>query len=234
MKLSIFKRAFNEDINILRISYVIFLITTIIGLFYLGLRKAKQPATSIVENFIQRDNIVENAIFSNISKLDMVNQLREQYCIIAEIKQSHLSMAQDFSSYEYASTGAFVVFSIISAILGFLLLRKGWDNTDNFYLKSSFLVVFFFSTLFGVVPSVYNNKANSKSNLAKYNYFSGLQLDIYELIKDNKGFIKRSTPQSLDSLNIAITAITKGIKENQDLYFDISIEKVPTDIKPFK
>ena len=141
-------------------------------------------------------------------------------------------MAQRFNSYGYSFTIFFAIISIISDILGFLLIKKGWDNTESFYLKASLLIAFFCSTLFGILPNVFSTKENNKNNLTKYNYLGGLQLDIYDLVTDYRGFIKRNTIASLDSLNLTISSITECIKENQDIYFDTYNDKVPTDIKP--
>lgn len=234
MKLSIFRKAFNADVNFIRVLFVV----VTVGLIGLAFRESKNKYTKTAEviksAFYERDCIIERSIMSDTTRSVPVTKLREQYFAIAAIKKSYLFIAQRFNSYGYAFTIFFAVASILSGILGFLLIKKGWDATENFYLKASFLIVFFCSTLFGILPNVFGTKENAKNNLNKYNYFSGLQLDIYDLIKDNKGFIKRNTAASLDSLNLTISSITKSMKENQDLYFDTFIDKVPTDVKPLK
>lgn len=234
MRLSVFKRAFKKDVAIIRVSFVVG-VFVFIGLFFdFTVKKYKESADYIKEKFEKRDSIIKSAINSDTTNLAAKGKLKEQFNTIAEIKKSYIFMAHRFNSYGYSFTMFFTFFSIISGVLGFLLIKKGWDNVDNFYLKSAFLITFFCSTLFGVLPSVFNTKDNTKSNLAKYNYFSGLQLDIYDLVRDNRGYIKRSTSGSLDTLNKEIYSITRGIKENQDLYFDTNIDKVPTKIDPLK
>lgn len=234
MKLSIFKRAFKKDIIIIRISFVILLLAIVGVSFWFCVYRYEQSAEVIKNIFKQRDSIVEKAILADTLKSRETNTLRELYYTIAEIKKSYLSIAQRFNSYGYSITILFAFTSIISGILGFMLIRKGWDNTESFYLKASFLVAFFCSTLFGVLPNVFSTKENTKNNLTKYNQFSALQIEIYDLVKDNRGYMKRNTTESLDSLNLNISTIIKNIKENQDLYFDTYIDKIPTDIKPLK
>ncbi len=234
LKLSIFKKAFNYDINTIRVLYVVLTVCFIGLAFWVSKNKYTETAEIVKKTFYNRDSIIQQSILADTSKSIPVQKLREQYFAIAEIKKSYLFMAQRFNSYGYAFAIFFAISSILSGILGFLLIKKGWDATDSFYLKSSFLIIFFCTTLFGILPNVFNTKENAKNNLNKYNYFSGLQLDIYDLIKDNKGFIKRNTAASTDSLNLTISSINKSIKDNQDLYFDTFIDKVPTDVKPLK
>ncbi|MFP5039949.1 hypothetical protein [Parasediminibacterium sp. JCM 36343] len=234
MKLSVFKKAFNKDINIIRVLFVALFVGSIGLSFWISKNKYAETAEVVKVAFKLRDSVIEKAILADTSKSQPITKLREQYFAIAEIKKPYFFMAQRFTSYGYTFTIFFALSSILSGILGFLLIKKGWDSTESFYLKASFLIIFFCSTLFGILPNVFNTKENTKNNLTKYNYFSGLQLDIYDLVKDNHGFIKRNTPGSLDSLNLTISSITKSIKENQDLYFDTYIDKIPTDVKPLK
>ena len=193
MKLSIFRKAFNYDINIIRVLFVVLTVCFIGLAFWVSKNKYIETAEIVKKSFYERDIILQRSIILDTSKTAPTQKLREQYFVIAEIKKSYLFMAQRFNSYGYAFTIFFAISSILSGILGFLLIKKGWDATDSFYLKSSFLIIFFCTTLFGILPSVFNTKENAKNNLNKYNYFSGLQIDIYDLIKDNKGYIKRNT-----------------------------------------
>jgi len=69
MKLSIFKRAFHKDINILRVSFFVILLTIIGGLFWFSVFKYEQSADIIEGRFKQRDCIIEKAILADESKL---------------------------------------------------------------------------------------------------------------------------------------------------------------------
>ena len=191
-------------------------------------------AETMVTYFEKRDGTIQKALDGTTSNLREVAQLKEQFLMIADIKESYLYIFKTYSAYNYTFSGFFTFFSVLSGILGFLVLKGGWDNTNNFYLKATFIGVFFCSTLFGILPNVFATKDNIKNNLAKYNYYSGLQLDIYDLANDNQGYIKRNTAGSLDTLNMKISAITKGIKDNQSLHFEINIDQVPTDIQPLQ
>lgn len=228
MKKSIFVRAFNRDINVLRALFALS-IFLIIGIsFYFTTRAYDYTGALVSENFAKRDSLIKSSIINDSSKLVEVAKLKEQYLIIEPIKAAFLYNAVKFNAFGYSFTIFFAILAIATAILAFLLLRNGWEGTNNYYLKASFMIVFFSSTLFKIFPDVFDNKNNTKNNLSKYNYYFGLQIQIYDLIKDNQGFIKRNQQ---DSLNIFISTINKNIVENQDLYFDIYTDKIPNDIK---
>lgn len=238
-----------------QIGFVVLLIL-FIGTMFLWVVKSNQSVSEqTVGQLKQRDSLVQLAVFSNeisekaelsnnvavkknqkekqtqVKGVSPIKRLRQQYDIIDKMKQNYLTMAKYYYEYSYAFDLFFAILSVLSAFLGFLVLKNGWEGTKSFYLKSAFLVVAFYSSLFGVLPEALNNKENIKNNLDKYNYFNGLQFDIYDLTSDNKGFLKRNTAASLDSLNAQISLINKSIKENQEMYFDTQMDAVPDNIK---
>jgi hypothetical protein len=229
MKLSVFKKALERDINIIRTSFVILLLLSVLCLFKFGEFAFGGAAKDIDKYFNQKDAIIDKAVLGDTSTLSQKIKLKEQYAITKEIKKAYFYMAKSFNSFGFSFTMVFVLSSIASAALGFLVLKKGWDNTENFYLKSSFLVLFFSASLFGVLPKVFYNKENTKNNFDKYNYYSGLQMDIYDLFKDNNRYIIDGNLKTLDT---CISNINANIKANQDLYFDTEISNVPKDINP--
>lgn len=231
IRLSIFKKAFMRDVKIIKVSFVIIIFVVIGCAFNFTLHTYKGITENFKINLSKKDSIIGKVINDFSPKTSVSQQLKEQFEIIKEMKKSHIAIASYYSEYNFTFSIFFTIFTVISGVLGFLLLKKGWDNTNNYYLKSSFLIAFFCTSLFGILPNVFVNKENIKNNLHKYNVFNNIQLDIYSLVKDNEGLIRQKTPQSLDTLNSKILSITKRIKINQDLYFDINIDKVPTEVK---
>jgi len=234
IKLSIFKKALKKDLNLIKIMFVFIMFSMIIISFYGTNNFFKNQSEQLKSSFKIKDSFLEKTLYSIKSETKESIQLKEQFEIISNIKEPYLVTAEKYSSFNYTFSIFFTIFSILSGILGFIILQNGWSNLKNFYLKASFLISFFCSTLFGVLPNVLGNEENIKNNLSKYNFYNGLQLDIYSLISDNKGYLKRNTPNSIDSLNREILSITKNIKENQDLYFNVYIDQVPKEIKPFE
>ena len=220
--------------NTLKVIFSFFLLVIPIMIFLMTINFFKGQSNEMEKIFKEKDSIVENSVYSFKSNIKEIKQLKEQFEIVNKIKKPYFTTAKKYSSYHYTFSILFTLFSILTGILSFLILLKGWENVNSFYLKSAFLVSFFWVSLFGILPNVLGNNQNIKNNLGKYNFYNGLHLDIYSLINDNKGYIKRDTKYSLDSLNLEILSITKNIKENQDLYFDVFIDKVPKEIKPFQ
>jgi hypothetical protein len=220
----------------MKISKILFFATPIVITAFLFWKTNEfffEQSNEMRKYFKEKDSLI--GLNVNSKKVDVAEaiQLKKQFNIIEKMKEPYIVTAKKYSSFNYSFSIFFTFFSILTGVIGFVIVKKGWDNVDNLYLKISFLISFFFSTFFGVLPKVLGNEENIKNNITKYNFYSGLQLDIYTLINDNKGYLKRNTPQSLDSLNLEILSITKNIKENQDLYFNVFIDRVPKEIKPF-
>jgi len=234
-RFSIFKKALERDIEWVRVGFVVILFA-LVGTAFFGVTVPfyNNSARDVKGALLEKDSIIEKAIYKMPYTGKEAEQIKEQYEISREIKDSYMMIAFHYTVYNYAFSIFFTVFSVITGLLGFLLVKKGWDNTKNFYLRAAFLVSFFFSTIFGVFPRVMNNEENVKNNLSQYHLYSGYQMDLYTLSKDNKGYFERNSKGSLDSLNLEIMAISKSIKDNENLYFDIKIDQVPTDIKPFE
>ena len=67
--------------------------------------------------------------------------------------------------------------------------------------------------------------------MERYYYYNGLQIEIYDYLVDNQGFLGRKEYNKIDSF---LSATNKAIKNNPDIYFDIDIDKVPKSIKPLE
>ncbi|MEP2936265.1 MAG: hypothetical protein ABJM06_12340 [Gilvibacter sp.] len=234
-RFEVLKRALASDIKWIRVGFVV-LLFAFVGIAFFGVTIPfyDSSARDVKGALVERDSIVKDAIINMPFTGKEAEQIIDQYHISRKTKDSYMMFAFHYTVYNYAFSIFFTIFSVITGILGFLLVKKGWDNTRNYYLRAAFLVSFFFSTLFGLFPRVMNNEENVKNNLSQYHLYNGYQMDLYNLAKDNKGYFERNTKGSLDSLNREIIAVSKSIKDNGTLYFDIKIDQVPTDIKPFE
>ncbi|CAL2080854.1 hypothetical protein [Tenacibaculum sp. 190524A05c] len=231
--LTFLKQLFPKNGNFLKSIFIIALILLGSISFYKTTSFFTVQADEMNGYFQDKDSIIEKTVFAYQSDKKEIKQLKEQFEILSLLKKPHLVTAKKYASFNYSFSIFLTLFLTITAILGFIIVKIGWDNVTSFYLKTAFLISFFFSSIFGILPKVLGNQDNIKNNLTKYNFYNGLQLDVYSLINDNKGYLERNTTQSLDSLNLEILAITQNIKENQDLYFDVYIDRVPKEIKPF-
>ncbi|MDR0793713.1 MAG: hypothetical protein LBE82_10425 [Chitinophagaceae bacterium] len=182
--------------------------------------------TSFNERYAIIDSAVRSASVSDSSKLPEINQLKEQYRFIAKVKPSYLVVAKNYNKYGLSFTLFSAIFSVLFGILTFLILRMGWQNSE-IYLKILFLVAFFSLTIFGVLPKVFDNDKNTRNNLTKYLFYSGLQIHIYNLIKDNKDYLKRNDSASLANFRGELSHINDEIRDSQNLFFDTHIDQVP-------
>ncbi|MBV8327999.1 hypothetical protein [Chryseobacterium sp.] len=234
MKLSIFKRAFQRDINLIRLIFAMITISTIGLIYKTSIDIYADSAKELKSNYQKCDSIINASLNSSNDRNDPIKTLKDYNSIIQNLKANNLYMAEKFSKYEFAFSTLFCIFSVITGILTFLILKKGWDNTSNFYVKFLFLVSFFCSTLFGILPHVFSTEENASNNLKNYHEFTSLQLDIKSLINDDKGYLKRNKKQSLDSLSKEILNIKKQLQENIRLTYKIDLTKVSTSNKPFE
>lgn len=190
--------------------------------------KAYDDTSKIVTTyFTKRDSIINNSITNCKDDFIQIKKLKEQYLIIECIKQPYLYNAKKYNSYWFSFTIFFCISTVFLGIFTFLIIKDGWEK-NNIYIKISFLIFFLVSTITKIMPTVFDNKENIKNNLTKYNYYLGLQLDIYDLICDNKKYIKNN---QLDSLDIYISNINRNIKANQDLPFNIQVDKIEDQVK---
>lgn len=229
------KKAFSGDMKWARVPYVLIILTIVYLMFSKGIVPFYEDAARDVRDaLIEKDVVVEEGIKNMLFEGPEAYQIKEQYKITKELKDAYMMIAFHYSVYNYGFSIFFTIFSVITGILGFLIAKKGWDNSQNFYLRSSFLLSFFFSSLFGILPGVMNNEENIKTNLGMFHKLSGLQLDLYTLAKDNKGYCKANTKESMIALNKEILMITAMIKEYENLYFDIKLEAVSQDFNPIQ
>ncbi len=214
--------------KILKISFTIF-ITLFVFLVYLyNLNFYNESADKIVQYFSRRDSLIQVEINSVSDTISQIRKLKSQYKIIQETKEPYLSIAQTYGSNGYAFTMVFALISILTGVFAFLIVKKGWDNTSNFYLRAGFLLLFFFSTLSGVIQAVSDTKENTRKNMERYYFYNGLQLDIHDYINDNQGFLNRDKSEKVDSF---LTSLKNVMKNNPDIYFNIDIDKVPKSFK---
>ena len=177
-----FKSLFNKFIALFkgemkwfRIPYIVLSVLLVSFLFFsVTLPYYENSARDVKGSMIEKDSIIEKAVYAMPFEGPESDQIKEQYEIAREIKDSHMMIAFHYTVFNYGFTIFFTIFSVITGILGFLLVKKGWDNTQNFYLRASFLISFFFSSLFGIFPRVMSNEDNVKNNLAKYHLYTGI------------------------------------------------------------
>ena len=150
-RFSIFKRALERDIEWVRVGFVVILFA-LVGTAFFGVTVPfyNDSARDVKGALLEKDSIIEKAIYKMPFTGKEAEQIKEQYEISREIKDSYMMIAFHYTVYNYAFSIFFTVFSVITGLLGFLLVKKGWDNTKNFYLRAAFLVSFFLSHSYNI------------------------------------------------------------------------------------
>lgn len=202
-------------------SLIAFLAVTFIS----GLVGFHRTTAKVEALLMAKDSVIESAILKSTNTFPQIEKLKEQYIITRESKKAHLLMAKKYNSFQFTCHLLVIVCGVFSAMLLFLITKKGWDNIGNFYLKSSFLVFFLFGSLFGIIPEVFKNSENTKENYARYNSYSDIQIDIYDFIRNDQNNAAGDCKNS-EVLNAQISEINKRIKENQYLFFGTDIQKI--------
>ena len=220
----------NTITKILKVSFILLITLFVLGIYKYNLNFYNISADKLVKHFNRKDSIINAEINLLPDSIIQVKKLKCQYKIIQEIKEPYLSISQTYGSNGYAFTMVFALISILTGVFAFLIVKKGWDTTTNFYLKAGFLLLFFFSTLSGVIQAVSDTKENAQKNMERYYFYNGLQIDIYDYAKDNQGFLHKKQYEKIDSF---LHNLNKSIKDNPDIYFNIDINKVPKSFKPF-
>lgn len=209
--------------------FVASILITAIVIYLISQSYFDHAGKKIANHLINNDIYIASLIDSSDNHTIEYAKLKHLFIVNKELKNSFYSLADRFNTFDSTYTFSLVYSSIIFGILGFLLLKKGWDNTESYYLKAAFLCFFFITSFFGIIPKVFQSELNYRKNYEKYNFFNAIQMDIFNLSQDNQKFFANG---QMDSINVHINEIVNGIKSNQNIYFDKNIEAVPTNIQP--
>ena len=217
--------------HLLKVGFIVLLCLFVFILFKSNLDYYKEASDNIAKSLSAKDARIKAEIDGIVDTVAQMKKLKRQFGIIQEIKQPYFSMAMMYGKNGYAFTIVFAVTTLLTAVLSFIIVKKGWDNVTNFYLKSGFLVLFFFSTLFGVLQAVSNTRENTQKNISRYYFYNGLQVDLYDHIVDNPRYFELKQFAKIDTF---LSIVNRQIKENPDIFFDIDIGKVPKTVKFFE
>lgn len=219
--------------NYLKIGYCTAIVLSLVLLFLGHLFVYNNTACKLKGMIDARDCTIDSILNLVPDSSVQIKNLTNEFKIIQETKGPYFFMARSATTMWYALTAMFTLTSVITAILAFIIAKKGWDHIENFYLKATFIIFLFASTYFGVAPLVFNNKETGRFNMQKFCFFNQQQLLIYDIIKTKQKTKHNSASKALDSL---ISKIDSNIRTNQEFYFDLNQDKAETDklLKGFK
>jgi len=104
--------------------------------------------------------------------------LLRKVAIIEQNKLHHIKLIQLLSKNFYALLSMFPFLSAITAMLVFLIVQKGWQESDV-YLKAYFILFTFLTSLVGIYPEVYNQSESIELHKKSYINFKRIQKTIF-------------------------------------------------------
>lgn len=107
-----------------------------------------------------------------------IDILLRKVSILEQNKSHHADLIRSLYKNNYALLTLFPFLSAITAIIAFLILQRGW-NESNVYLKTYFVLFTTITTLVGIYPEVYQQTETIKENLDTFLGYKGIQKTIF-------------------------------------------------------
>jgi hypothetical protein len=137
-------------------------------------------ALGIQNNFKDADGIISKRLAVN-GRLDSINlckNLKTVYYYLDDLKKGKLELAKRYQGFVVTCFSLGVFFIAFGAVVGFVITKKGWDNSSR-SRKALFLSCAFYGIVLSTFPKLFNHEQNYKSNFADYNALSKTQLYIF-------------------------------------------------------
>lgn len=208
------------------------------GSCYWGSRQlVKQKFEYSLDNLQASDSLVGHSAYAN-SALECtptcpaVHELFVLKYFIGYRSGYHLEIASKYYYNYHALSMMLIISSIGLGLCTFLLAKKGWDNEQNDYVKITFVVSFFFSSMFGLFVSTLKMEENFQVNLDKYNAITKIQLDIHSYLVEFDCSGTNLGAFDCDSLHIISNDTRKRIIREIDLAAGVDFKSIPMKIIP--
>jgi hypothetical protein len=107
-----------------------------------------------------KDSLMNRHVQTDTSTQLYKETLKDLYFSTLKMRNTYNQFSVAFNVYQIAYSICLFYSAIILALLSFLVIKKGWDNTDNIYLKLAFLYFSGATSLFTFLPKVFNNDTN--------------------------------------------------------------------------
>ncbi len=171
-----------------------------------------------------KDSIMYSCISKTAAIYPDVQRISDQYVLLQGMKKPFFNIAFVYSQNQYALTVLFTLFSIVLAILAFIIASIGWSNVSNWWLKLSFFFVFFYTSSAGILIQVLNHQTNTERNLQQYAVLNNMQLDLYSFVNQTNNLGDSLLSGKIDTL---IVNINTQLQACPMVYFESDIESVP-------
>ena len=167
------------------------------------------------------------SILKNHSKLESASStLLLKKVELLELKKNHhrYIFTELYKSY-YATVSILPFLSGILVIVSFLIAQTGWGNC-SVHLKAIFFLFAFFSSIYGLYPTVYRHVETINDNINTYVQYSKVQKQIFDYSTTKP----RLYGDSLASFNTFLDKINKEEQLLDGIYFGLELKSLDNSI----
>ncbi|MFN8356975.1 MAG: hypothetical protein U0Y10_21150 [Spirosomataceae bacterium] len=162
--------------------------------------------------------------------------IRNQYFYLQTKKDYHEGMLSRFYALYFAITTCALLASVLIGGLLAYIANLGWSQA-NLKIKTFFVTMGIFTTLYGSVLNVFNLKKNAENNLKFFLEYKGIQIEIYDylttsgkyLMSDDEKQKPSNTVVNGDTIiapKFAIHHINHHIVELNSVFYSISDDAI--------
>lgn len=155
---------------------ILFLMT--VGIFMLrnNAIKMESDLTEPLTHDLEIDNTGNEEMM--VSQQKELALLVELFDFIKTRREHNRKVYLTMYTYHFTSTTMLLILSSISTILLLIVAQQGIANTKP-YFKTVFFTVAFITTVYAVIPQVYDFEENIETNFDLYRGYEQLRYDIY-------------------------------------------------------
>lgn len=179
---------------------------------------ALEPLDSVYQ--LNRPVLKKNSVLSEAD----TSLLLSKVAIIQENKRHHRIMFTSLYANYYGIVTLFPFLTGFALILSFLIAQKGWSDSKPF-IKSLFLTFTTLASLFGLFPTIYQQKETSTQNLNAYLDYNKIQKQIFDYPLTAKKIYSDSL-EFKDFLN----KINKAEYDVGDIYYGLEQRSIGKDL----
>ncbi|WP_420570877.1 hypothetical protein [Kordia sp.] len=200
---------------------IIIIALTSIGIYFLK-SHAENEGKDLMKPMTEASQIQTNEAITDCAALTetQTKDIITLNTIIQKHKQQHKVTFLKLYTYHFVSRKLFLVFSILSALIVFLITQNGWKET-SFTVKTLFLIFTAFASLFGLSLSSFDQKVSIHKNGKAYINFDSLQKELINYCVTN-------ADMKGDSITFVklYAGVSKKVTELHDFYLEFDEQTV--------
>lgn len=206
---------------------IVLIISMVVSLFLMNRNKFEEishKSLSFVNSAYDKNVELTKASSSDSLSTEQVDILLKKIAVIEQNKLHHIDSLKMLSKNNYALLTLLPFMSAITAVLIFLIIQKGWNETDD-YLKTYFILFTVLTSLIGIYPEVYDQSNNIEKHMESYINYKKIQKTIF-----NYSLTAPVIEKDTLRFNQFINEVNTKEKELINLIFSIEKKSLEKDI----